>query len=364
MKNVSKFLLVVLLAGASYFFGMVVYGACTTIPGIGIVCWNWDICNDAGWCLCNWNTISQWETCTNIIAPSTDGVLWTTSYWETCSDGDGCTCTTPSWNTTISYWDQCTWDISLPILSAWSVNVVNRTATFIFNSSKAWTVSYQWSCGNWSLSVAVAWDNSTNFINLSNNTYSNCQLRVTDSFNNSSTWLNIPSFTVNYTWWSTGWGWSVWWWSSSIVTEPSFLSILSQIWVTETWFNNLLEVVKEEKSVVYEYTPQWVKIRIFVPKYKQYLIRKTILSLNNSLTKAINKKLLRVTDPSYMIENFENLDNDSKILVYKEIGSITKLYNEFLGVLYIVLDMKQKEYLPLAKYYLENYFKEFIQFQK
>jgi len=38
MKNVSKFLLVVLLAGASYFFGMVVYGACTTIPGIGIVC--------------------------------------------------------------------------------------------------------------------------------------------------------------------------------------------------------------------------------------------------------------------------------------------------------------------------------------
>ncbi|MDD3263108.1 MAG: hypothetical protein PHR61_04680 [Candidatus Absconditabacteria bacterium] len=363
MKNVSKFLLVVLLAGASYFFGMVVYGACTTVPGIGIICGNGDVCNDAG-CLCNGSTISLGETCTNIIAPSTDGVLGTTSYGETCSDGDGCNCSSPSGNTTISYGDQCTWDISLPVLSAGSVNVVNRTATFIFNSSKAGTVSYQGSCGNGSLSTAVAGDNTTNFINLSNSTYSNCQLRVTDNLNNSSTWLNIPSFTVNYTGGGTSGGGSVGGGSSSTITEPTFLSILSQIGVTETGFINLLEIVKEEKSVVYEYTPQGVKIRIFVPKYRQYLIRKTILSLNNSLTKAINKKLLRVTDPSYMIENFENLNNDSKILVYKEIGAITHLYNEFLGVLYIVLDMKQKDYLPLAKYYLENYFKEFINFQK
>ncbi|HCY20419.1 TPA: hypothetical protein DIC40_00845 [Patescibacteria group bacterium] len=73
---------------------------------------------------------------------------------------------------------------------------------------------------------------------------------------------------------------------------------------------------------------------------------------------------MKVTDPSYMIENFENLTSDSKILVYKEIGALTKLYNDFLGILYLVLDMKQKEYLPLARTYLETYFKEFAKFQK
>lgn len=378
MKNVSKLLLLTVLAGAGYFFGMVVYGACTTVPGIGIICWNWDVCNDAGWCLCNWSNISLWETCTNIIAPSTDGVLWTTSYWQTCSDGDGCSCTNPWWITTVSYWDECTWDIGLPVLSAWTVSVVNRTATFNFNSSKAWTVSYQWSCGNWSLTTAIAWNNSTNFSNLSNNTYSSCQIRVTDNLNNASTWLSIPSFIVNY-----AWGWGGWGWGWTATCSDIYLTCTNGIYTLKTWYycvgwdlwktcsvsagtgvDAILEIIKEQKSVVYEYTPQWVKIRIFVPKYKQALIRKTILSLNRSLYTAINKKLLRVTDPSYMIENFENLTSDSKILVYKEIGALTKLYNDFLGILYLVLDMKQREYLPLARTYLETYFKDFATFQK
>ena len=64
------------------------------------------------------------------------------------------------------------------------------------------------------------------------------------------------------------------------------------------------------------------------------------------------------------IENYENLSVDSKIIMYKEIGSLTKTYNDFLGVLYMVLDMRKKDYLPLAKYFLETYFKEFANFQK
>lgn len=380
MKNVSKLLLLGVLAWAGYFFGMVVYWACVSVPGIGVVCGNTDVCNNIAWCLCNGNTISQWETCTNTIAPSTDSILWTTTYWQICSDGDWCTCTTPSWNTTVSYWDQCTWDISLPVLSAWSISVVNRTATFTFNSTKAWTVSYQWSCGNWNLSTAVVWNNSTNFSNLSNNTYSSCQIRVTDNLNNASTWLSIPSFTVNVTWWVVIWWWG-WGWSTTC--SDLYLTCTNGVYTLKTGYycvgwnlgktcnvsvgtgvEQLLETIKEKNSVVYEYTPQWVKIRIFVPKYKQALIRKTILSLNRSLYTAINKKLLRVTDPSYMIENFENLTSDSKILVYREIGELTKLYNDFLGILYLVLDMKQKEYLPLARTYLQTYFKEFATFKK
>jgi len=126
----------------------------------------------------------------------------------------------------------------------------------------------------------------------------------------------------------------------------------------------LLLYVKEKKSTLYEYKPQWIAVRIYVPNYRLYLIKKTILSLNYSVYKAINKKLLWLTDPSYMIENFEDLWPDMETVVYKEIWSLIKLYNDFLGLLYIVLDMWKKEYLPIARQYFTQFFTDFANFKK
>lgn len=379
MKNVSKLLLLVILAGAGYFFGVVVYGACSLAGGL--ICNTWELC-ETGWgCLCGLTTVpnlSNWGTCTP-GDPAMDLNTTNILNWELCWDPDWCYCETVFKNK----WESCTIvssDITNPILSSLGVSVLNRTATFWFSSSEGpVTISCLWSC--WTCSInANTWNNTITFSNLINWVYNNCSIIWQDLAGNVSTPLNIPSFTVNITWWTVG-GW--WGWGSSSMCSDIYLTCTNGIYTLKTGYycagwslgktcnvslgtgvDAILEIIKEEKSVVYEYTPQWIKIRIFVPKYRQALIKKTILSLNRSLYTAINKKLLKVTDPSYMIENFENLTSDSKILVYKEIGALTKLYNDFLGILYLVLDMKQKEYLPLARTYLETYFKEFAKFQK
>lgn len=393
MKNVSKLLLLSILAGAGYLFGMVVYGADCPSVFWSYICSPTNTCNNPGsTCLCNGVSINDWQICSDSVDPTADWNPGTVTNWNICGDADGCNC----WSTLIANWDTCSIvssDTTAPILVWWSVSVLNKTATFPFTCDE-WlvTISCLWSCGSCSV-TANTWNNTVSFT-LANWTYSDCSLIGQDWAGNVSNSLSIPSFTINYSaggWGGWGWGWTpicsdsslvctnniyvlksgyycVWWnlwktcWTSSNTT--TLLSILDDVDLTETGFINLLDVIKTEKSVVYEYTPQWITIRIYVPKYKQWLIRKTILSLNNSLYTAINKKLLKVTDPSYMIENYENISVDNKILVYKEIGALTRTYNEFLGVLYMVLDMKQKEYLPLAKYYLENFFNDFINFKK
>jgi hypothetical protein len=381
MKNLSKLLLVVFLAWAGYFMGMVVYGA--DCPSIfwGYICDPTanDVCNNSWWqCSCNWVIINHWVTCSDSIDPTADWITWTVTNGNICGDFDWCMC----WWTYVTNWTYCSIsssDITSPILSSLGISVVNKTATFWFNSSE-WpiTISCLWSCGSCSM-IANTWDNIITFSNLNNWEYNNCSIVWQDNAGNVSIPLNIPWFVVNY----TAWWWSVWWgWGWTAMCSDIYLTCTNWIYTLKTWYycvgwnlwktcnvsvgtgvEQLLETIKE-KSIVYEYTPQWVKIRIFVPKYRQALIRKTILSLNRSLYTAINKKLLKVSDPSYMIENFENLSNDSKIIVYKEIWAITKLYNDFLWLLYLVLDMKQRDYLPLARTYLETYFKEFAKFQK
>lgn len=393
MKNMSKLLLLSILAGAGYFLWMVVYGAdCPSVFG-AYVCNSVtnDVCNNPWWtCLCNAVSINHWVTCSSIIDPTADWILWTVTNWNICGDSDGCAC----WITTIAKWAMCSIivsDITAPILVWWSVSVVNKTATFPFTCSE-WsvTISCLWVCGSCSLTANTG-NNSISFT-LANGTYNNCSLVGQDQAGNISTVVNIPSFTINYSagggggWWSwtpicsdaglvcTNWiytaktgyyclggnlGKSCW------TTSTSLWTIISSIvWLTETGLQSSLETIKTKNSTLYEYKPQWVIIKIYVPKYKIYLIKRTILTLNNRLISAINKKLIKITDPSYMIENYEYLTTDSKILVYKEIGTLTKTYNDFLGVLYMVLDMKERKYLPLAKYYLENYFKDFANFQK
>lgn len=91
-----------------------------------------------------------------------------------------------------------------------------------------------------------------------------------------------------------------------------------------------MDDIRETNSILYTYSPQDITIKIYVPKYKIYLIKRTILTLNNRLISSINKKLLKATNPSYMIENYENLTSDSIVLLYKDIGALTKTYNDFL----------------------------------
>lgn len=395
MKNVSKLLLLGILAGAGYFLSTVVYWAdCPSIFG-AYVCNSVtnDICNNPWWtCLCNAVSINHGVTCSSVIDPTADWTLWTVSNWNICGDSDWCTC----WSTTIAKWATCSIvvsDITAPTLVWWSISVVSRTATFPFTCSE-WsvTISCLWSCGSCSL-TANTWSNNVSFT-LSNWTYNDCSLVGQDQAGNISTVVNIPSFTINYTtshWWGGGWTTTCgdsnlvcsegsykikeWWyyclwWNlgkscSTTFSKTGLNNIISSIsWLTETGLQSSLETIKIKNSKLYEYKPQWISIKIYVPNYKIFLIKKTILTLNNRLISAINKKLLKVSDPSYMIENYEELTSDTKIIVYKNIWAITKTYNDFLWVLYMVLDMKQKDYLPLAKYYLETYFKEFANFQK
>lgn len=98
-----------------------------------------------------------------------------------------------------------------PILSWYSSisNTTTQTPTYFFTSNEVGTITYSGSCSS-ATTNAISGTNTITFNSLSNGTYSTCKLRVTDSNSNTSDWLSIPSFTVNYTspsgWWG-GWGW-------------------------------------------------------------------------------------------------------------------------------------------------------------
>ena len=111
-----------------------------------------------------------------------------------------------------------TWTINFtrhtiaPILTGTTVSVSNTTATFIFTGDEAWNVLYSWACWTGSLTSSISGSNTTTFT-LANNTYSWCQLNVTDSAGNTSLRLTLPTFTINYTapsWWGWGGGWGGW----------------------------------------------------------------------------------------------------------------------------------------------------------
>lgn len=389
MKNVSKILLFGVLAGAGYLLS-VAYGAdCPNVFG-SYICSTTNVCNNpGGTCLCNGVAINDWQTCSDTVDPTADGVLGNVDNGNVCGDADGCNCG----STVIANGATCSIvvsDTTAPTLVGWSVSVVNTTATFPFTCDEGpVTISCLWSCGTCSV-TANTWDNSVSFT-LSNGTYSDCSLIGQDSAGNVSSTLIIPTFTINYTA-PSGWGG----WGTSICSDSNLVctdgvykiksgwyycvwgnlgktcssndewetlsSVLDDLDLTETWLQVLLDDIIETNSILYTYSPQDITIKIYVPKYKIYLIKKTILTLNNRLISSISKKLLKATNPSYMIENYENLTNDSVILLYKDIGALTKTYNDFLGVLYMVLDLWQRDYLPLAKYYLETYFTQYATF--
>ncbi len=101
-----------------------------------------------------------------------------------------------------------------PTLTSWTITTGNNIATFSFFSNKTGTLLYSGNCGTWTATTATnSWATITSWT-LTNNTYNNCNIKVTDGFGNYS-WISIPNFTINYTapvaWWGGGWGWGGWW---------------------------------------------------------------------------------------------------------------------------------------------------------
>ncbi len=482
MKTISKFILSLVIIFLWYFLSIIVYWACTNVAWIWTICWNQDICTNNGWCLCNWSYITSWSTCVNIIYPTKDNIYGIVSLGVTCTDVDWCFCTANTPSNVISNSQICSWiyqipQNTLPLLSNWQISVSNTQAFFQFISTKSWNITYNGSCWNWSLWTVVSWTNTTVF-NLSNWVYSNCQIRVTDISNNISSWLPIPSFTINYNnntytyptcndsnltcvdgtyriivwwyacewwnlsrscssyssicsdyqltcingvyrvrdgyncqWWNLGYscssytptctnseltcingiyrvrdGYNCQWWNlgyscsylstctSSNLTCVNGIYRVKSWWYSCQWWNlgyscsvsnssldDLLQTVEDENSTIYDYTPQWFKIRIYVPKYRNYLIKKTILSLNTSINKEVNTSLYNFKSDVY---DLNTLLYSTNSVIYTDINSLVDTYNKFLWLLYIVLDLKKRDYLYEARNYFKDFFTQFSNFKK
>ena len=71
----------------------------------------------------------------------------------------------------------------------------NSTPAYTFSSTKAGTITYGGSCSSWTTS-ATSGNNTILFKPLSDGTYSDCTIIVTDSDGNASKTLSVTSFTV------------------------------------------------------------------------------------------------------------------------------------------------------------------------
>ncbi len=90
-------------------------------------------------------------------------------------------------------------DTTSPTISevtAVSTPTSNTTPNYTFTTDEAWTITYNWSCDS-TTTEATVWDNTITFNTLSDWTYSNCEIKVTDTEWNISNTLSIPNFTVN-----------------------------------------------------------------------------------------------------------------------------------------------------------------------
>ena len=74
----------------------------------------------------------------------------------------------------------------------------DSTPNYTFSSSEAGTISYGGSCSS-STTSATTDNNTITLVSLSDGTYSNCTITVTDNVSNSSVTLNISSFVVDTT---------------------------------------------------------------------------------------------------------------------------------------------------------------------
>ena len=115
------------------------------------------------------------------------------------SSDDGAS--TTSDNTTSSDDTTTTTDTTSPLLL--EVNVVttptdDNTPNYTFYTTESGTITYGGSCSSGTTSATIG-NNTITFIVLSDGTYSNCTITVTDSAGNTSNTLEITSFTVDTT---------------------------------------------------------------------------------------------------------------------------------------------------------------------
>ena len=91
-------------------------------------------------------------------------------------------------------------DTTAPILSSPSNigTTSDTTPVFTFTSSEIGTITYTGSCTS-SDTTAIAGTNTITFDVLAEGTYNNCAITVTDSAENTSTTLAVPSFTIDTT---------------------------------------------------------------------------------------------------------------------------------------------------------------------
>ena len=104
--------------------------------------------------------------------------------------------TTTSDNTTTS-----TTDTTAPVIAevtAVTTPTNDNTPNYTFSSDEAGTITYGGSCSS-NTTSAVSGNNTITLVSLSDNTYSDCTITVTDSAGNVSSTLTITAFTVDTT---------------------------------------------------------------------------------------------------------------------------------------------------------------------
>ena len=97
--------------------------------------------------------------------------------------------------------EESTTDTTAPVIAgvtAVTTPTIDSTPNCTFSSDEAGTITYGGSCSSGTTS-ATSGNNTITFTSLSDGTYSNCTIIVTDSAGNASNTLAITSFTVNTT---------------------------------------------------------------------------------------------------------------------------------------------------------------------
>ena len=96
--------------------------------------------------------------------------------------------------------EESTTDTTAPVIAevtAVTTPTNDTTPNYTFSSSEAGTITYGGSCSS-STTSATTGNNTITLVSLSEGTYSNCTITVTDNLSNSVT-LNISSFVIDTT---------------------------------------------------------------------------------------------------------------------------------------------------------------------
>ena len=114
-----------------------------------------------------------------------------------CSSSSDSGSSTTSTTTTTD--DDVTTDTTAPVfaeVTAVTTPTNDSTPNYTFSSDEAGTITYGGSCSS-STTSAISGDNTKTLVALSDGTYSNCTIIVTDSTGNASNTLAITSFSVD-----------------------------------------------------------------------------------------------------------------------------------------------------------------------